>query len=1025
VRPTLVVGLGGTGSWAVTYLKQRLVVEQRWRNIESGSVRPTGSAARYDWPVLVRALDVDRQDRPEVDSVRLETNVEDLFLSAPVGEVVDKIRCDPDGAREAYPTITEWFGPQDAQQIKPDDAMAFMTTGAGQVRAFGRMAFYTDLLAERTVPKRFRLAFDALTADEADSALSIYVISSVAGGTGAGLLIDVLAWLQRERETRGVPFRTTVFCVLPAAFRRTLDGKLLAASEANGYALLRELNRLLVCETPIDFAWRPQETHRMTKPPAQHVYLIDGYRESASQHLDQYRADAVCPVAIADAIYAHVLPTAEGDFNSYLTNIQHYEAGRPDLYSTFGVYIVEYAWDPLVRALAVRAARQIVDEVGATSSVSVDRDVDRLLAGTLVVDDVELLVPPLLHDLMGEAADAGVLVPGVNWLMAPTGSAAIPPLPDLIAPFSDIGTFGSAYASRTVQAQTDARVAAFWGERNAVYSPQKGTQFHSAANYNAVQIEQTWGWAVRALAAQRMSVDAGGPRAGLRLLQELRERLDMYRNRLEREVVRPNVDAARAAVDRSVSFLNPDPRWRRGAAQRAYLTAAQRLLATQVQEECRQRAVRTMERLLAAVDSAAAEIDVWRRALDTAAGSLATLADEVSRARQSAQRLPLRRILPRVTDAAAEDRLYQQCVGPSGTAGLPARLATVGAGLAWRPVNTPAGPRLALPALSTSPPESDRAAAAALVDLLIGRAYPLFDPLRTLSVFEILEAVGERGIAVGQEMMAGGAWLASYDTGEHHRASNASRDGIDVQEMRYVLAEWPSVGAGGATVAADLRAFLAQQGVSLEDVALSRQAGLRPTADKIVYFAARHSLLLQAFPGVTSLRPAYQRRRAGPLSPHVLPEEKGAALLEYRADELFDEGVVDKPLRPLSGEHLTLCRDIEFLRAVAVGLANETLRVRRGPTGEVSSWWVVSDHADDECVSDSHLLDGAIRELVTSTSRRHQRRRIAIMRAALEASRYPEWEERTHRYFTLMRPPYVDEYLWTLLTVAARLPGSP
>ena len=395
MRPTLVVGLGGTGAKAVAYLKQRLITERRWRDPDCADEQ-----FQLDLPVLLRAVDLDRQNAPHL----LETNVEQIFLNAPIGPVIEKIREQPDVEAEAYPMIMSWFTTADARNVKPDEVKEFMSAGAGQVRAFGRLSFYTDLANDRIVPSRFQQAFDDLIRENAGGELPLFIVSSVAGGTGAGLLVDMLAWLQKERSRGGVAFRTTVFLALSAAFNRTLHGRLLHAAEANGYATLRELDRLLECRTPISFQWGINERHVMGTPPTQHVYLIDGQRgEGANQYLNHYDAGTVCPAAIADAIYAHLLPAAGNDLTSYLANVQEHAVGRRDLYSTFGVYVVEYAWDQLIRGFVARAAASLVNTLLApVAPAQVRKERERFLEGACVVDGVDLRPLTLLTDLAGK-----------------------------------------------------------------------------------------------------------------------------------------------------------------------------------------------------------------------------------------------------------------------------------------------------------------------------------------------------------------------------------------------------------------------------------------------------------------------------------------------------------------------------------------------------------------------------------------------------------------------------------------------
>jgi len=998
MRPTLVIGLGGTGSWATTYVKQRMATERRWAELDGG-------AAADPPPLLLRTLDVDRGERPEVGAVTLEPNVEDLFLSAPVGDVVDKFRNDPHGAAVAYPTIATWFGEQDARQVKPDDAMAFMTTGAGQVRSFGRLAFYTDLLSEATVSRRFQLAFDELLQDQAGAALNVFVVSSVAGGTGSGLLLDVLAWLQRERESRGASFRTSVFCVLPGAFRRTLEGKLRTTGEANGYAVLRELDRMMGCEEPIDFQWRPHDLHRMTKPPAQHVFLIDGERDGTGQHLDRFPADQVCPVAVADAIYCQVLPTAEGDINSYLTNVQNYVTGRRDLYSTFGVSTIEYAWEPMLRSFVLEAAEAMVQRIRTSTGARAAGLMDRFLGGTLAVDGQELLPPPLLEYLRGEAAETGMLVARPSWLDAPGTPLGMAPAPNLPAQFPGIRRLGTDYPNAVVHGETAARMADFLGDTNAAGG------LTGALGDHVRRIERQWRSDVLTLTAHAMSQPDGGPAAGEIVVRLLRNRLRAASDRLERGVVRPHLDATQAEADRAAAKLTGSGR-AKASAQNDYLASAQRLLSAEIQHRCQQAAGRLVGRLLAGVEDLAEQVGAWRAAFDEVQQQIAADREAVHRAREKAERIPLRRLVPRIADQLLERRLFTTALGEPGADGLPARLPA--AALRWQVAARHGDAYLALGRVTAG---GGHRTVNDLVELATAKLSPLFAPLRSMSVFEVLELLGESAGEVGGTLAESGGWLSGYDIGEHHRELNLRGLDDNIQEMRYVLAAWPPLDQPGGRFAGELRTFLSHQGMKLEDVGPAASGSVRPTSDKIVYYAARHGLVLSGFPGVSGLLPSYERRKGGPLSPHVLPPEKGAAILEARAARLVDDGIIERGLGLITGRRLALCSDLPLLRAFAVCLAAESLRPKAGDDGQIASWWLVGAYDDEEIGHGTDLFE-LVRALAVGRNAHDRRRATAVKQAAESALRFSGAQDRVADFFRYAAPPHIDNGLWELLVVA-------
>ncbi|MFF5232344.1 tubulin-like doman-containing protein [Dactylosporangium sp. NPDC000521] len=1003
MRPTLVVGLGGTGSWAVAHLKRRLLTEQRWRELATPGA-PVRE--RFEGPVLLRAVDVDRTDRPLVGRTQLETDVEDLFLSAQVAPVIDQLRDDAAGAADMYTTIVPWFGRHDAQQVRSDDAMSFMTTGAGQVRAFGRLALYTDFQSARAFSRPLQAAFDELSSGSDGAAFNVHVVSSIAGGTGAGLLIDVLAWLQRERQRRDATaaFRTSVFCVLPEAFKDRLEEHQLAAADANGYAVLRELHRLVMAEQPVDFVWREQERHRLTRSPAQHVYLIDGERLGA-RSTGAAAVEAPCPIAVADAIYTHVLPAAEGDLSAYLTNVQSYVAGRDDVYSTFGVFTVELAWEPLIRQFALTAAGQVLDRQRRYDETAVTALVRRFGAGVLVLSG-QAVTPPALLLRIDEAERE--LVPNLSWL-ANDGPATPPPLPRLLEEFADNDGFRGAELTAAIEE----RLVAFWGPRFAAFNPAAPT-FHAAMTEAAAAVERRWVRDVQLLLSHAMSGTGSGPDAGLGAVRALAMHLEHYRQRLGRDVVRPPVDTMFGAMEAARTLL--DRPFRRRHHRQQYLDAIQSWLQAEVQEEIDKWAGRLVERLLAVVEAMRQETLRWQTVLEDTAAHLRADSQEIAEERERAERLPLRRIVPSVTDAAVERRLYDEIVGEPGDDRLPSRLAGVGAGLRFHAVpGNPVALTLEGPLAGSGTP------ARQLVAALLRQTTPVFDQLRTMSVFDMLERLGAGAGAVAHLLVDGGAPLAGYDVAQHHQHLRRRDQDDELQELRYVVAAWPAAEHPGGALATELRQALARQRIQVEDAHSPGEP--RPTSDKIVQFCARHGLVLPAFTGVSKTRPAYDRRRGGPLSPHVLPEEKNAARIESTAADLVGQGLLRGGIAEIHPADLPLCRDPGLLRATAVALACDVLRPEPDHQGRVARWWLRDGYTEDLFHDAPDLRQGLI-EIADGERQVDRARFQTLRRAAEDMIRHGEGVKRARQHFLQPPPVWFHAGLWQLLLVAVHLPDQ-
>jgi hypothetical protein len=133
--------------------------------------------------------------------------------------------------------VASWF-PAEAYKYLP------LTEGARQAKPIGRLGFFLShaelarrlhQLTDRVVTPEIRNRFPGLKAGE----LNIYIVSSICGGTGAGLFFDVAYELRYLQSQAGLPEKTRIkglFAlgdVYDAISNRVL---------ANTYASLRELD---------------------------------------------------------------------------------------------------------------------------------------------------------------------------------------------------------------------------------------------------------------------------------------------------------------------------------------------------------------------------------------------------------------------------------------------------------------------------------------------------------------------------------------------------------------------------------------------------------------------------------------------------------------------------------------------------------------------------------------------------------------------------------------------------------------
>jgi hypothetical protein len=222
--PVLIIGLGGTGKETLLRLR-RMFYDY------------------YGTPTLPHIatlrLDTDTRDA-SVDGKKLPDHLMDVNFAE-----VDRLDVALKGLnsyyekKEYHPHIFSWF---DSALEKHGD----IKDGAAQIRSFGRLAFFHHY---KVIRDKINKAFDRITGQQASQEaadkynikvrsgdLRVWLVFSVAGGTGSGLFLD-MAFLIREmfRDKREVKINSLL--ALPSVFTTNTNSNLYA----NAYAALKEL----------------------------------------------------------------------------------------------------------------------------------------------------------------------------------------------------------------------------------------------------------------------------------------------------------------------------------------------------------------------------------------------------------------------------------------------------------------------------------------------------------------------------------------------------------------------------------------------------------------------------------------------------------------------------------------------------------------------------------------------------------------------------------------------------------------
>lgn len=371
IRPTLIIGLGGTGGDVVMRIRRRFY-------------ETYGSLAEF--PIVGYLwLDTDRSEKHILsreirDFVRL-TDTERLMMTINDTTAITQNLKEP-----GYQHIDKWWYPG-------LNALGQMNEGAGQIRAYSRLAFFhhyaairaaivdankriRDPLAQERMMKSEVLKDQGLLAQvEFQQPTNVYLVTSIAGGTGSGMLLDV-GFLVKDVFQEG-QVSICSFLVLPDHFGSVTNERM----KANSYALLKELNHYQYGVDNFEVEWNRGTTSRIPIPPFDYTYIFDNHNASGQVTGGQPNSQELIFELLADSIFKDF---SHGDFadhkrsarinlRQYMNKSFDYEHPRfkqsfIQRYGSLGMASIMVPHARIITACAHRLAADIVDRWGGLSA---------------------------------------------------------------------------------------------------------------------------------------------------------------------------------------------------------------------------------------------------------------------------------------------------------------------------------------------------------------------------------------------------------------------------------------------------------------------------------------------------------------------------------------------------------------------------------------------------------------------------------------------------------------------------------
>jgi hypothetical protein len=382
IVPTILVGVGGTGVEVLS--RVRRLVEESYGSLKN-------------FPLIsFLSIDTDKDykvSNPEAAGSPLQDH-EKYWASVSGEDVSYMIDNMP-----KYPWIESWFPKELERNIK------VIEKGAKQIRSCGRFAFFCNY---HKIKARFKEACDRVKGHETfmldkydirvvTNALNVFIVGSLSGGTGSGMLIDIGYCIRNWLEGQGGPLITAIV-PMPNAFANIQVGERVLA---NGYAALMELSYFSDYRTEYvaQFSSGLVDEVRDKRPPFDFTYVVGTKNDEAEFRLPQIRE------MIAQNIFLDLTSDFAPHKRSIRNNIEGAWAqadpegrGYPKNFMSFGLATIEI---PVAQIRATLANRLAVDLVGwwLNESVPLPPNMVVELLQTDILKRMRLTEAELLADL--------------------------------------------------------------------------------------------------------------------------------------------------------------------------------------------------------------------------------------------------------------------------------------------------------------------------------------------------------------------------------------------------------------------------------------------------------------------------------------------------------------------------------------------------------------------------------------------------------------------------------------------------
>ena len=345
MRPTLVIGVGGTGS----EIAERIYLEAKRLDLVD--------ERRLLTVVGLDTNDYDHQRRrlKETNKVRFSTNktIDEVLKRNPEAE-------------------GSWFYRRD--ELPAAIRNMTLLDGAGMVRIFTRLALHDEFKhggLENTLRSSLMGLTTVTNQGTYQGQINVLIVGSLAGGTGCGSFLQI-AFAIRELAPRDAKLHVRGLFLLPDVYVRGagLARDQVANVTTNGMAALREVNAILQATAHkkanlegLNFEYMPGKKVKFGQIPYDVITLIDYEMtngQSLGPNLDHYK-DLLTRAAYTQLFLPLGQEVDERSVNSVQQKLAEVDMGTTNSYASLGVFSITYPEEAVLDHLTNRFASEILE----------------------------------------------------------------------------------------------------------------------------------------------------------------------------------------------------------------------------------------------------------------------------------------------------------------------------------------------------------------------------------------------------------------------------------------------------------------------------------------------------------------------------------------------------------------------------------------------------------------------------------------------------------------------------------------